>query len=64
MTKHSLQYILKDLQNYKRPKQSLMYYYVNQRLNKSLEAYDYSLSISYSFLKDKNQYKGVIKKIL
>ena len=50
----SLNNILNDLSNYHRNKKELLIYYINQRLNKSLETYYKDLSSSYNYLSSKD----------
>lgn len=46
--------ILDDLSRYHRNKHKLLAYYINERLNKSLETYYKDLSSSYNYLSSKD----------
>ena len=60
--KRNLQYILKDLDNHKRDKSTLLEYYINLRLEKSLNSYCEDLNKSYESLVNKNS-MNLIKRI-
>lgn len=60
--KYTLYSMLEDLSKYHRDKKVLLTYYINQRLNKSLETYYKDLSNSFEYLTNKNDFK-VLKNI-
>jgi len=49
--------ILEDLNKHHRKKSDLLSYYINKRLDKSLETYYKELSYSVNYLKSKNNIK-------
>jgi len=59
---NNLELIIKELDNYKRNKEQLMYKYINDRLTKSLNSYYKELRDSVNFLNSKEELK-IIKKI-
>lgn len=59
---NNLELIIKELDNYKRNKEQLMYKYINDRLTKSLNSYYKELSDSVNFLNSKEEL-NIIKKI-
>lgn len=60
--KQKLFFMLQDLQNYKRDKQTLMPKYIEERLNKSFSVYDKELQQSIQFLTQKHE-KSIIKRM-
>ena len=54
--------MLKDLSSYHRNKNTLLQFYINQRLNDSLKVYYKELSQSIDYLSDKNNIR-VLKKL-
>jgi N-formylglutamate amidohydrolase len=60
--KQTLFFMLHELQEYKRDRESLMSKYVAERLNKSFQTYDKELQQSIQFLTQKHE-KSIIKRI-
>lgn len=57
MTDKDLYNIIDDLNRYKRDKSKLLTFYVNERLNKSLETYYKELSSSFDYLNHRDGVK-------
>ena len=60
--KDTLENMLNDMKNYHRDKNSLLIYYINKRLNESLNIYYKELENSITYLSSKNDMK-VLKKM-
>lgn len=60
--KEQLLTMLRDLENYKRDKSTLMTMYVSQRLEKSFNEYDKELKQSIDFLSVKHE-KSILKRM-
>lgn len=57
MTKDNLYDILEELNQYKRDKSQLIVFYINERLNKSLETYYKTMINSFNFVAKQNELK-------
>ena len=56
--------IYNELQNYKRPKNTLLIYYIEKRLNKSLYTYMNDVNNSYAYIKNNTLSNKKLDKLL
>ena len=61
--KQNILNIQKELLNYHRDRDKLFYFYVNDRLNKSIKTYYKELSNSVSYLENRKKINKILKNI-